>query len=61
MNFVTGGCEMAVLSKDDLAFWDENGYVVIPNAVPQENLDAMVDVIWEFLDMDRDNPEDWYK
>ena len=52
---------MAVLSKDDLAFWDENGYVVIPNAVPQENLDAMVDVIWEFLDMDRDNPEDWYK
>jgi ectoine hydroxylase-related dioxygenase (phytanoyl-CoA dioxygenase family) len=52
---------MAVLSKEDFAFWEKNGYVVIPNAVPQENLDAMVDVIWEFLDMDRNNPEDWYK
>jgi ectoine hydroxylase-related dioxygenase (phytanoyl-CoA dioxygenase family) len=52
---------MAVLSKEDREFWEENGYVVIPNAVPQENLDAMVDVIWEFLEMDRNNSEDWYK
>lgn len=52
---------MAVLSKTDREFWDENGYVVIPNAVPQENLDAMVDVIWAFLEMDRNNAEDWYK
>lgn len=52
---------MSVLSKEDLAFWEENGYVVIPNAVPQENLDAMVDVIWEFLEMDRNDPESWYK
>lgn len=52
---------MAVLSKEDWAFWQENGYVVIPNAVPQENLDRMVDAIWWFLDMDRDDPETWYK
>jgi ectoine hydroxylase-related dioxygenase (phytanoyl-CoA dioxygenase family) len=52
---------MAVLSKEDREFWDENGYVVIHNAVPQENLDGMVDVVWEFLDMDRNNREDWYK
>ena len=33
---------MPVLSKEDRAFWEENGYVVVHNAVPQENLDAMV-------------------
>jgi|GEM_PF-5979683 hypothetical protein len=44
---------MPVLSKEAWAFWEENGYVVVHNAVPQENLDAMVDVIWEFLEMGR--------
>ena len=52
---------MRVLSKQDWDFWNENGYVVVHNAVPQENLDAAVDAIWEFLQIGRDNPEDWYK
>ena len=52
---------MAVLSQRDWDFWHENGYVVIHDAVPQENLDAIVDAIWAFLDMDPRNPEDWYK
>ncbi|MFT5088127.1 MAG: ectoine hydroxylase-related dioxygenase (phytanoyl-CoA dioxygenase family) [Candidatus Latescibacterota bacterium] len=52
---------MAVLSKEDWSFWQENGYVVIPNAVPQENLDRMVETIWQFLDMDPDDSETWYK
>jgi len=29
--------------------WEENGYVIIPDAVPQENLDEVIDAIWEFL------------
>ena len=52
---------MSVLSKEDLAFWEENGYVVVHNAVPQENLDAMVETIWEFLEIDPDDREAWYK
>lgn len=52
---------MPVLSEQDRAFWDENGYVVIPNAVPQENLDALVETIWAFLEMDPNDPESWYK
>jgi len=52
---------MAVLSKADWSFWQENGYVVIPNAVPQENLDRMVETIWQFLAMDPDDSESWYK
>ncbi len=52
---------MPVLSKEDRAFWEENGYVIVHNAVPQENLDAMVTAIWEFLEMDPECTEDWYK
>lgn len=52
---------MTVLSKVDWAFWEENGYVIIPNAVPQENLDRMVEAIWWFLDMDPEDSETWYK
>ena len=52
---------MAVLSKEDWAFWEENGYVVVHEAVPQKNLDAMVDAIWTFLEIDRDDPEQWYR
>jgi len=31
---------MPVLSVEDRTFWEENGYVVIPEAVPQANLDS---------------------
>ena len=39
---------MAVLSKEDWAFWEENGYMIVPEAVPEENLDSTVDAIWAF-------------
>ncbi len=52
---------MPVLNKEDWDFWNENGYVVVHDAVPKGNLDAMVDALWEFLEMERDNPEDWYR
>ena len=52
---------MNVLTDQDLAFWNENGYVIVRDAVPQENLDAVVDIIWEFMEMDRDDPETWYR
>lgn len=50
-----------VLSAEDRAFWQENGYVVIHNAVPQEGLKAVVEDIWAFLGVDRNDPEAWYK
>ena len=51
---------MRVLSQDDLAFWRENGYVIVRNAVPRTSVDAVVDIIWEFMEMDRDDPSSWY-
>jgi len=52
---------MHVLTQEDLAFWHENGYVIVRRAVPQANVDAVIDIIWEFMEMDRDNPETWYR
>jgi ectoine hydroxylase-related dioxygenase (phytanoyl-CoA dioxygenase family) len=51
----------AVLSPEDRAFFDENGYVVVHNAVPRENLDRLIAVIFEFLGMDPNDPGDWYR
>lgn len=52
---------MAVLSAADMQFWQENGYVVLPNAVPQENLDAVVAGIWAYQGQDPRDPESWYR
>lgn len=52
---------MAVLSQADHAFFAENGYVIVHNAVPRENLDDVIDALYEFLEMSRDDPEDWYR
>ena len=52
---------MAVLSHDDLTFWERNGYVIVPEAVPQANLDAAIQAIWDFLEVDGKDREQWYR
>ena len=52
---------MRVLTGEDLAFWNTNGYVIVRDAVPQPNLDAVIDIIWEFMEMDRADPDTWYR
>jgi hypothetical protein len=49
-----------VLSESDWAFWLENGYVIVPDAVPEQSLRRAVDAIWEFQGMDPGDPESWY-
>lgn len=51
---------MSVLSEEDRAFWNENGYIVIHDAVSRENIKAAEDAIWNFLGMRPDNQESWY-
>jgi hypothetical protein len=53
------GEPLRVFSEADWRFWQENGYVILPNAVPRENLDAAIDLLWEFQEMDRDDPATW--
>lgn len=52
---------MPVLTPADHAFFEEHGYVIVHNAVPQENLDAVIAALWEFLGMDPNDPNDWYR
>jgi len=48
------------LSVEDLAHWDEFGYVVVKNAVSAEAAEAAELAIYESLGMNRDDPESWY-
>ena len=50
-----------MLTKADRAFFDENGYLVVPGLIPAAEVNAVVDAIWEFLDFDRNDPSSWYR
>ena len=50
-----------VLSPDELEHFETEGYVVLRQAVPPGQVAAAVDAIWQFLDMDRHDPDDWYR
>ena len=49
-----------ILSQDDLDFWEKNGYVVAKKAVSEQNATRAAQAIWDFLEMDPENPETWY-
>ncbi len=50
-----------VLSAEDLTFWEENGYLILHHAVPEENCQAAEQAIWESMGMDSSNPDTWYQ
>ena len=52
---------MSVLNDEQRQFWQENGYVVVPEVVPGPLLQAVIATIEDFLGKDLDNPDDWYK
>jgi hypothetical protein len=49
-----------VLSRDDLAFWDEQGYVVLKKAVGAAACRAAIDAIFAYAGMSKDDPDSWY-
>lgn len=52
---------MNVLSESDLAHFRDQGYVIVRDAVPPENRQAVIDALFQFLEMDPANPDDWYR
>src|SRR2546421_514088 len=52
---------MPILTDEDRQFFDDNGYLVVPDAVPAENCEAVVDALFDFLRMKRTEPDDWYR
>ena len=49
-----------VFSVDELAFWDEHGYVVLHDAVPPHGCADAVAAICEFVGADLRDPATWY-
>jgi hypothetical protein len=53
--------EADVLSTEDLAFWDEHGYVIVRGAVSKEQARATELAVWEVLGMDPNDAATWYQ
>ncbi len=49
-----------VLSEEDLAFWEEHGYVILRDAVPEADRVAAERAIWEHLGARPEDPDTWY-
>lgn len=54
------GPPLRVLTEEDWKFWKHNGYVVIKNAVPREQVAETARFLWEFEEKDPDDPSTWY-
>ena len=52
---------MPILTADQRAFFDQHGYLVVPDLIPRAQVDAVVDAIWDFLGFDREDPSGWYQ
>lgn len=48
------------LTPEELAFWDEHGYVVVHDAIAAADRDAAAAAIYEFLDASPEEPDSWY-
>ncbi len=51
---------LKVLTLEQWEFWKENGYVVVKNAVSQEQAQQTAAFLWEFEEKDPDEKETWY-
>lgn len=51
---------MPIFSAAERESWERDGYVVLREAVPKQMADAVLDAMWDFLAMDRDDPAGWY-
>ncbi len=49
------------LNGDAMKFWNDNGYIILKEAVSKEECLAAEKAVWEFLEMDSSNPRTWYK
>ena len=54
------GAPLNVLSEADWQFWLHNGYVIIKNAVPKEQVAQTARFLWEFEEKDPNDPATWY-
>jgi hypothetical protein len=49
-----------ILTKTDIDFWNEHGYVIIREAISKEDCETAIDLICDFINIKRDDPSTWY-
>ena len=52
---------MPMLTDEDHKFFDDNGYLHLKGIVPKSQCDAVITAIFQFLGMNPNDPEDWYR
>lgn len=50
-----------VLSKKDLEFWDEHGYVIVRNAISNDEAKKSEQAVWNYLEATPQDSQTWYK
>lgn len=50
-----------VLSDEQLKFWDQNGYLILKNAVSKKDCDETIDIICQSIKINREEPGTWYQ
>ena len=53
--------EEKVLDESDLEHWDENGYVIVKNAISKIDCKSTVDYIFDQIEADETDPKTWYQ
>ncbi len=61
LNDRSNGEPLRILSEEDWAFWKENGYVVVKNAIPKEHAKKLADYLWEYEGKKPNDTTTWYK
>lgn len=49
-----------VLTTEDLAFWNQNGYIIVKNVISKEDCENTRNAIWEFLAKSIEDEQSWY-
>ena len=49
-----------VLSPADMEFWNQNGYIIIKNAVSKQQCDETIEALCNHIGINRFDPETWY-
>jgi hypothetical protein len=52
--------ESRLLTRADWAFWQENGYLIIRNAVSKKDCDETIKELCDFIGVDPDDAATWY-
>jgi len=52
--------ETKLLTQADWDFWQQNGYLIIRNAISKEHCDETIKELCDFIGVDRNDPASWY-